>query len=68
MMRVLNQDVLDQQFASWVQRFSFKDFRAVRNKIFYTGSFWPDREDLVAPVLPGIQSEKYRTQIRFPRE
>ena len=57
MMRVLNQDALDHQFSRWVQHFRFKDFRAVRNKIFYIGGFWPDREDLVAPVLPESKLE-----------
>lgn len=52
MVRILNTSRLDQREQSWVKNFNFKGYQSLRNKIFYTGHFWPQRDDLLRPMAP----------------
>lgn len=52
MVRILNTSRLDEREQSWVQNFKFKGYQSLRNKIFYTGHFWPERNDLLQPTAP----------------
>ncbi len=57
MMRILNTDRLDQREQTWIQNFKFKGYQSVRNQIFYTSHYWPERSDLASTMAPACSME-----------
>lgn len=65
MMRVLSTELLDEREQTWIRNFNFKGYQSVRNKVFYTSHYWPDRQDLLTALVPGCSMESLSEMDNF---